>query len=197
MIKSKLFIDFDDTLVQSSKAYCLTYNDLFINNPNFVTADYTKNNDWNFAEVCPLMKNNTEVLFSHPLFFDNLEFFPNAIEVLHKLQKKYEIYIVTIGTLKNLELKAKFIHKKLPFIKNIILLSNEGCKMDKSIVNMQGTNDINNIFIDDNENNIFSQDKTPNLMKYCFGNEKPWNSKWKSMGGKWLNDWNEVGKELL
>ena len=195
---NKLFVDMDDCLTQSSKAYCQCYNDLFQNNPNFIPADYTKNNDWNFSEVAPLMKDNTELIFSHPLFFDNLEFFPNALEVLQELQKKYEIYIVTIGTLKNLELKAKFIHKKLPFIKNVILLSNEGCQMNKSIVDMSNhDNDEFNIFLDDNEGNLYSQQNTSNLVRYAYGIKKPWNSQWINQGGRHLKDWNEVRNALL
>ena len=38
----KLFIDFDDTIVETMRTYCTTYNHLYKNHPDYKFADYTK-----------------------------------------------------------------------------------------------------------------------------------------------------------
>ena len=97
-LQNKLYLDVDDTLTMSSKCYCDTYNFLYKHNPLFKPADYTKNNDWNFAIECPLAKDKTEMIFGSTYFFDLLEPFPNAKEVLLQLKEKYQIIFVSVGT---------------------------------------------------------------------------------------------------
>lgn len=197
-VKPKLFLDVDDTLIQSSKAYCDTYNLLYHSNSLFKTADYTKNFDWNFEKTCPLAKDSTEAIFGSQFFFDLVEIMPNAINILKKLKDKYQIILCSIGTFDNISLKTAYISDNLPFIDDFIGIVNSSCMMNKSIVNMKSNyNDENNIFIDDNEDNLLSQQGTSGLIRYCYGNTKPWNSKWLDMKGRWLMDWKEIEKVLL
>jgi len=196
--KPKLFLDIDDTLIQSSKAFCSVYNLLYHSNPLYKFADYTKNFDWNFSETCPLAKDKTEKLFGSQLFFDLVEPMPNAIDILKELKKKYQIISVSIGSYDNISLKTAYLSENFPFIDDFIGIVNSGCKMDKSIINMTSDyNSENNTFIDDNEGNLFSQQNTSGLIRYCYGNIKPWNKIWHDMNGRWLMDWNEIKEELI
>lgn len=185
----KLFIDFDDTIIETMRTYCRVYNFLYQFNKNYKFADYTKVTQWDFSDVCPLTIEDPNEIFESPLFFNTATLQPNANEILKELNKKYELYIVTIGTPRNIELKARWIGKRLPFIDNLILLYNKEIKMDKSIIDMSG-----GILIDDHINNLHSSNAQ---MKVCFngsGRELPWNKNWK---GIMVNTWIELEDVLL
>lgn len=182
----KLFIDFDNTIINTNKAFCEVYNSLYCFHPDFTPADYTKVTNYNFSCQCPLVNNPLE-LFEEELFFDVCEFIDvNTYEVLQKLNQKYKIIILSIGTPKNIANKAYWLEEKLPFINDYILIKNSGCTMDKSIVNAEGS-----IIIDDIPSNL----RTSNAeTKILFGKIYSWNTGWK---GKHCRDWSEVGRRLL
>lgn len=186
-MKQKLFLDFDSTITDSVKTFCDTYNILYNLHPDFIPADHTKNQHWNFKEVCPLEKNPLKI-FSHPLFFNKLEFMPDAEEIIKKLCEKYQVIICSLGCFDNISLKAQWIKNNLPYIKDAILLTNQGIKMDKGIVNMgyEGS-----IFIDDVESNLRSSNCPRPIL---FGKRFSWNSDWT---GEWCEGWIEVGDRLL
>ncbi|NFF75958.1 hypothetical protein FCV38_02895 [Clostridium sporogenes] len=182
MSKQKLILDFDGVIVNSIKSYCKTYNNKYKNHPKFKQADYTKLQRWDCQDECPLEK-QAEVIFSSKDFFNNLEFMPNAKEIIEKLSKEYDIIICSIGTPENISHKALWIKENLPCIKDTILISNQGCFMDKSMVNMKQC-----IFIDDNANNLNSSNAD---IKICFGKEYPYNKNW---NGLKVQDWGELYK---
>lgn len=186
MMKRKLFIDFDSTIVDTVMAYCNLYNFLFEAELGFIPADPSKNTDWNFDSTCPMVVGHVREMFEDPMFFYGLDFFDNAYAVLGGLNQKYDVQICTIGTYKNIEQKADWIRRELPFIKKSILLCNEDITMDKSMVNMSG-----GIFIDDRMDNLMSSNAG---LKLCFGKNFGWNKDWK---GLWLPDWVAVGNYLL
>lgn len=152
-------------------------------------ADHNKVNRYDLKDQCHLV-DHQENIFSSEEFFKNLEFMPEAKEVLEKLSNKYELIICTIGTLDNLSYKAQWIKNNLPFIKNVMLLSSavgaSGIKMDKSIANMKDS-----IFIDDHVDNLLSSNAE---LKICFGKKYLWNENW--VGERCYN-WSEVENLLL
>ena len=182
----KLFIDFDNTIINTNKAFCEVYNLLYHFHPEFKKADYTKIINYNFSCQCPLVNNPLE-LFEEELFFDVCEFInDNTYEVLKELNQKYKIIIVSIGTPENISHKAIWLKENLPFVEDYILIKNSNCTMDKSIVNMEG-----GIIIDDMPSNL----QTSNAeTKILFGKIYPWNTGWK---GEHCRDWSEVGRRLL
>ncbi|MCE5220036.1 MAG: hypothetical protein LLF98_01910 [Clostridium sp.] len=186
-MKQKLFLDFDSVIVDSVTAYTDTYNELYINKKGFIPADPELNKHWDFNEICPLEKNPLNI-FSHPLFFKFVEFMPNAENVIQKLNNKYQIIICSLGCYINIARKAKWIKDNMPYIKDAILLTNQGIKMDKGIVNM---NYPGSIFIDDVKSNLDSSNAE---RKILFGSRFDWNSEWT---GEWGRDWSEVGERLL
>lgn len=188
MDKPKFYVDFDITIVNSIKKICELYNSYWQYHPKFIPADHTKIQQYNFKDVCPLLTTALS-LFEDKLFFEDLEFIEhNTYEVLDKLNKKYQLIVVSVGTPKNIAMKANWLNNNLSFIKDYILLYNDGCKMDKSIVNMKGKG---NIFLDDIPSNLWS---TNCENKSLFGKIYPWNVGW---NGDWCKDWNEVEERFL
>lgn len=185
MKKTKLILDFDGTIVDSVKAFCSEYNIRYTERPGFKPANPNNVVKWNLLDECPVCPDIHEIFDSNE-FFNRLEFMDGALEVIKELNEKYEIIICSIGTLKNISEKASWIEKNLPFIKNTILINNEGVKMDKSIINMEGA-----YFIDDVSSNLYSSNA---LVKICFGKLAEWNENWTSIR---KYNWNEVKEYLL
>ncbi|MDD4376451.1 MAG: hypothetical protein PHR25_06735 [Clostridia bacterium] len=188
-MKQKLFIDFDNTIVNSTKAFCNIYNLRYYNHPNYIKADWQKSYLYNFGDVCPLLKTKEEVenIFCSETFFSALEFVNNnTVDVIDDLSKKYQIIITSIGWPKNIALKSLWIENKLPMIKEFILINNGDCAMDKRIVDMS-----NGIILDDVESNLISSNAD---LKVCFGYKHDKNNNWL---GEHCVDWEEVREKLL
>lgn len=187
-MKPKLFVDFDSTITASIKSFCKTYNFLYKYHESFKPADWTKVNQWDFGDQCPLLPDKQSVaeIFASKHFFKKLEFMPGAREVLYALHKEYDVVLVTIGDHVNLARKSMWIYQKLGFVKDVILLNNEGGKMDKSLVQMH-----NGIFIDDVASNLESSNAE---VKICYGQTYPWNEEWQ---GFRCENWNDVAKLLI
>lgn len=201
MIKPKAFIDFDSTLVNSVKAFCKVYSEKYKYFKDFTEPIHTQVYKWNLTDQCTLIQNNSDVeeIFASKRFFQQLEPFPNVIQSLKKLQEKYDITIVSIGNHKNIAYKCDYIHNNFSFIKGFIGIVNEHSVMDKSSIFMDGTNEKCNIFIDDNADNLFSQNHAKNLIRYCYADngEKEWNKAWLDINGRQLTNWSMAEKILM
>jgi 5'(3')-deoxyribonucleotidase len=88
----------------------------------------------------------------------------------------------------NIARKAKWIKNNMPYINDAILLTNQGIKMDKGIVNMDYPG---SIFIDDVKSNL---DSSNAKRKILFGKRFVWNREW---NGERCETWSEVGERLL
>lgn len=186
MSKQKLFLDYDDTIISAKKAYCETYNHFYRNNPEFKEAKWWLSEEWNMKDQCPLVT-NVENIFASKLFFDYADFMNgNTKEIIENLCDKYDVIIASIGTVDNIYHKSLWLKEDLPCIKQYIMLTNEGCKMNKSTINMQDS-----IFIDDVKSNL---DSSNAKIKICFGDIYDWNRNWNSYRA--IN-WTDVGRLLL
>lgn len=178
----KIFLDFDNTIVDSTKAICDMYNECYKDHKNFIPADPEKCFDWNFKDVCPLAPswwvNNC---FNTKQFFANLHLMKDAYGAIRRLSRKHEIYIVTIGDFRNIAYKSMFLEGNLPFVQNIICIRNENCNMNKEIVDMS-----DGILIDDNLENLKSSNAA---YKFVFGKECNYNKTTKYAR---LLDWKAV-----
>lgn len=192
-IRPTLFLDFDETLVNSMKAFCDAYNDIYNEDEGFVEADHENVHVYNFKDQCPLLSTSKEItdIFDSQNFFDALELKDCCLDVLHDYKHKFNYHIVTIGTLANLAKKALWIEENLPFIKDVTLISNGFNKMDKSMIDMQGSELLPNIFIDDHEDNIISSNCD---LKYCVASygDRQWNMKCEDK----LEDWTQIESKL-
>lgn len=189
MEKIKLFLDLDNTVTNSTRAFCSTFNHLYKYKEGFVPAQWDKVEKYNFSCQCNLLKTQRDVLeiFEDPIFFKKLRLInDNTYEIVRKLSEKYQIIVTSIGTPRNLARKTEYLEENLPFIKDYILLNNGNSKMDKSVVQMS-----EGILLDDVASNLLSSNAT---RKICFGKIYEWNADW---DGERCFDWTEVEKELL
>ena len=183
----KIFVDFDNTIIDSMFPFCATYNELYCGHPNFVPADPDLVTTWNAAEQIPLCSDINE-LFGHHLFFEFAKPLDEyTIPVLEKLSKHYELIICSIGVPANISKKAKYIEKHFTMIHQSVLLMQNNCKMDKSIVHMGS----DSIFIDDVVANLDSSDAG---FKICIGKEYQWNRNAQYVRCK---TWKDIGNILL
>jgi len=170
MSKRKIFFDMDGVIVNIQKAFCEVYNSEYKDYPNFIPADWTKNNKWNLKDVCPLIKSCEDIFNSAELFY-KLEFMDKyTFDVLKRLSEDYRIIICSAGSHFNISYKATWIKNKLPFVKEAVLLYNTSKQLcaKGELTNMQDS-----IFVDDLNKNLLESNA---FYRICFGEEFAWNA---------------------
>ena len=178
-----LYIDFDNTIVNTNKAICSLYDEDFKWYKKYKKVDWSLIDTWDFEELTCASKEYINYYFNQPRFFNRLEFMDNAFEVLLMLYEKYNITIVSMGYSPNLKGKEKWCEKHIPFLKREFI--NLKKFSDKSHIDMS-----DGILIDDSTKNL----KTSNAkMKICFGDETGWNNNW---NGLRCNNWYDVLRKL-
>lgn len=196
-MKRDLYIDFDSTIVNSDKAICEIYNENYKDYDGFVPADWRKHQNWAYTEICPLVhateENPVQVVkdyFGSQAFFDHLEFYPDAKEVIGKLTEKYKVIICTSAFPMNASRKVLWIEEHLKEVDEIIILINKsGNGYGKSRVAMM---EEDAIFIDDHPKNLYS---TKASQKYLFKfKETDFNGGW---DGPVVSNWKEIEELLL
>lgn len=177
----KLFIDFDNTIANSSEVIVDMLNEHFDKNENF-----EKLRKYDFSDLFPECSYwDIEKLFNSDEMFERLKIFPNMIETVDAFKDFFdEISIVTIGTKDNLENKKRFLKEN-----NLELtfygIENNG-RSDKSSVDMH-----NGVFIDDHIGCLHSSNaKIKILMKNVENGE--WNKVEPNDDIYVVNNWYEV-----
>jgi len=105
-----IFIDFDNTIVKTAKAFCK------IVNKNFDKDIYWRNISTYNLEEFELSDKIVGNIFESKEFFNELEEFDNAVKSVEQLSKKNNVYIVSKGTNKHLALKRMWFKYNLPEI---------------------------------------------------------------------------------
>lgn len=196
-MKRDLYIDFDSTIVNSDKAIAAIYNETYKDYQDFVPADWRKHENWAYTGICPLIhqheENPVQVVkdyFSSQAFFDYLEFYSDAKEVIGRLTEKYKVIICTSAFPMNAARKVLWIEEHLPEVDEIIILINKfGNGYGKSRVAMM---EEEAIFIDDHPENLYS---TKASQKYLFKfKNTDYNQSW---DGPVVSSWKEVEALLL
>lgn len=177
----KLFIDFDNTIANSSEVIVDMLNEHFDKNENF-----EKLRKYDFSDLFPECSYwDIEKFFNSDEMFERLKIFPNMIETVDAFKGFFdEISIVTIGTKDNLENKKRFLKEN-----NLELtfygIENNG-RSDKSSVDMH-----NGVFIDDHIGCLHSSNaKIKILMKNVENGE--WNKVEPNDDIYVVNNWYEV-----
>lgn len=177
----KLFIDFDNTIANSSEVIVDMLNEHFDKNENF-----EKLRKYDFSDLFPECSYwDIEKFFNSDEMFERLKIFPNMIETVDAFKDFFdEISIVTIGTKDNLENKKRFLKEN-----NLELtfygIENNG-RSDKSSVDMH-----NGVFIDDHIGCLHSSNaKIKILMKNVENGE--WNKVKPNDDIYVVNNWYEV-----
>lgn len=177
----KLFIDFDNTIANSSEVIVDMLNEHFDKNENF-----EKLRKYDFSDLFPECSYwDIEKFFNSDEMFERLKIFPNMIETVDAFKDFFDkISIVTIGTKDNLENKKRFLKEN-----NLELtfygIENNG-RSDKSSVDMH-----NGVFIDDHIGCLHSSNaKIKILMKNVENGE--WNKVEPNDDIYVVNNWYEV-----
>ena len=177
----KLFIDFDNTIANSSEVIVDMLNEHFGKSENF-----EKLRKYDFSDLFPECSYwDIEKFFNSDEMFERLKIFPNMIETVDAFKDFFdEISIVTIGTKDNLENKKRFLNEN-----NLELtfygIENNG-RSDKSSVDMH-----NGVFIDDHIGCLHSSNaKIKILMKNVENGE--WNKVEPNDDIYVVNNWYEV-----
>lgn len=196
-MKRDLYIDFDSTIVNSDKAICSIYNDTYKDYDGFEPADWRKHRNWAYKHICPLIHEHEEYpvqvvkdYFGSQEFFDRLEFYEDAKEVIGHLTQKYKVIICTSAFPMNASRKVLWIEEHLPMVDEIIILIDKsGNGYGKSRVAMM---EEDAIFIDDHPKNLYS---TKAAQKYLYKfKETDYNGDW---DGPVVSSWKEVESLLL
>lgn len=176
MYNGKIFVDFDETIVESIDSIRAIIYEKYNKNIN-------RPKKWNFGDVAPfLSKDELESMFDSDKFFEYLKPKRYACEVLHELSKDYEINVVTVASDIAFPKKIAYLNGLMPYINDIIQIK---FGQSKSLVDMSGS-----IFFDDSEKNLFEC----NAMKPVMFENIPgaeWNSKW---NGDKISSWEQAYK---
>lgn len=179
MSKPSLLLDYDGSIFDSPKAICKTYNLLFKNHIGFIPADHTKLKQYDMKDLCPLC-DDVLTLFETKLFFEFLEPFENAIEIIKLLAETLDITIVSVGTPENIKLKIDSFHQWFgDLVKFVPIISyDRTCKMDKSPLdsNMKICLDDSLECLDSyHESNIKGRGVMATNFNIIYGREYDWN----------------------
>lgn len=158
------FIDIDDTLTKSSELLCKMYEEF-----HGERVYHGKLWRYDMTDVLPKLKDGELVeYFEDDLFYQQVEFFEDAIETLNELANYgHKIILLTHGSPLNNANKLIYLSPRLPFDHSIITMSND---IDKSIVDKEGA-----YFVDDKVENLKG-----NGTRFCFKpyGETEYNQDW-------------------
>lgn len=135
-----LYIDFDNTIVNSSEVIVKMLNEKFGEN-----KDWKKLRRYDFKDLFPSRSYwEIEKCFESDKMFEEIELFPEVYETLNSFKDKFDrMSVVTIGTDINLEKKRRFVKDRFSFDIELIGIKNDG-RSNKGSVDMR-----NGVFIDD------------------------------------------------
>lgn len=135
-----LYIDFDNTIVNSSEVIVKMLNEKFGEN-----KDWKKLRRYDFKDLFPSCSYwEIEKYFESDKMFEEIELFPEVYETLNSFKDKFDrMSVVTIGTDINLEKKRRFVKDRFSFDIELIGIKNDG-RSNKGSVDMR-----NGVFIDD------------------------------------------------
>lgn len=182
--KRKLFLDFDNTIVNTTQAIVSLYNEDFQYYKDFNPVNWRTVDTYNFEECTLASKDYINTYFNQPRFFYRLICMSNAALALNFLANKFDITIVSLGFSPNLKGKVEWLYNyyeiddQLPF--NFTGVNMKEYK-DKSHINMSG-----GILVDDNARMLETSNAST---KICFGEVHSWNDTWTGLRAK---DWKEL-----
>ena len=174
MSRPKLFLDFDNTIVDTIAAVVSLYNEDYASHEDFVQVDPKDVTSWEFTECNLATYEEIDRYFSDERFFQRVKLYPSAGQVLRSLSHRYDITIVSHGYANNLKLKEEWVKDNL--FKEIL---DSSCNAEFIGVNWETHNDKSHV---DMSNSIFVDDSIRNLetssakYKILYGEHMDWNN---------------------
>ena len=180
-VNTKIFLDCDDTIINSSK--CII--DL-LNKKNSSNKTIDDLSDFYYRSIDPNISSNDIIkLFESDEFWNSVQYNFDFLIYKEFINNNFDVEIVSCGTKLNLEKKKKYI-KDVGY-KFTGILMNDNTSLCKSCVNMQG-----GIQIDDN---IRSIENTNAAIKILLKNEHnfPWNNPKPNIDNLYVvQNWKEI-----
>lgn len=170
-------IDCDGVITNTVRMFIQLNNELNNRNDNWQDV-----RQWDFKDVATNFKSKAEIdeFFNHKRLYKNPTFFDNCIEVLNRLNKKYEVAIVTAGQSKNTRNKLEMFEKYLPDINVIPIMSPNFTLNNKDMIKC-------NIILDDHIRNLHNTDADLRVLFEPY-NRMEWNNGWEGQMCKtWLD----------
>lgn len=180
MSRPKLFLDFDNTIVDTIAAVVSLYNEDYVNHDGFVAINPKDVTSWEFTECNLATYEEIDMYFGDKRFFQRVKLYPSAGQVLRSLSHRYDITIVSHVYASNLKLKEEWIKDKL--FKEIF---DNSCNAEFIGVNWETHNDKSHV---DMSNSIFVDDSIRNL--------ETSSAKYKILYGEYM-DWNNTNIEFI
>lgn len=133
--KVNLYVDADDTVLQSSEAVIQ-----ILNTKNGTNKSINDLRDWGYKSIDGSLKHeDVEAIYNSPEFFSIVETNPGFDKMIEKLDGKVNVTIVTKGRAENLELKRQYFTNRYDDVKFCgILFDAEDHNFNKSMVDMRG-----------------------------------------------------------
>lgn len=183
----KLFLDADDTILNSSETIIEILNDKHNLHPRKTIKDLTS---WNFNSIYPMTRKDLMSIFESDEFFERVTFKKGFLEFYNKFKNTFKIIIVTKGTLENLKKKSKFFKKFLPDAEIQGLILTEEQSFDKSLIDMTG-----GIQVDDRMDCLSNTKASIKILIKNF-NEFPWNNMYNTVIDNLyaVNTWEEISE---
>ena len=177
---TKLFLDFDNTIVDTIAAVVSIYNEDYASHEGFIQVDPKDVTSWEFTECNLATYEEIDKYFGDKRFFQRVKLYPSAGQVLRSLSHRYDITIVSHGYASNLKLKEEWVKDKL--FKEIF---DNSCNAEFIGVNWETHNDKSHV---DMSNSIFVDDSIRNL--------ETSSAKYKILYGEYM-DWNNTNIEFI
>lgn len=179
--KPTLYIDFDNTLVNSIKKIVELWQRKYNGTSRYKPIHWTEIETYDFKEL-NVSKDEIKEFFNTKEFFQKLEFCDNAEVIIKFLYEQgFKIVFVSMGQPENLALKKEWLSKH-NILKNTEFIGIDiNNYKDKSHIDMS-----DGILIDDE---IRYLETSNAVKKVCFGDEYEWNRDWL---GKRCWNWYEV-----
>ena len=180
MSKTKLFLDFDNTIVDTIAAVVSLYNEDYSSHDGFVPINPKDVTSWEFKECNLATYEEIDKYFGDERFFQRIKLYLGARQALRSLSRMYDIAIVSHGYAKNLKLKEKWVKDKL--FKEIF---DSSCNAEFIGVDWKEYSDKSHVDMSDS---IFVDDSIKNL--------ETSNAKYKILYGEYM-DWNNMNNEFI
>ena len=182
--KRKLYIDLDNTFIDTISCITDLYNEDFSAYPKYRFVHPYQVNTWDFEELKLADREYINMYFNQPRFFSHVEFMDNAKEVVNRLKEHFDITFISLGTYANLRLKEKWLKENVPYAKFKGL--NTETYNDKSSIDMS-----DGALIDDMTKMLETSNAAT---KICFGDDYPWNE---SSDFHRCRNWYDVERYLM
>ena len=180
MNKPVIYLDFDSTLVNSTRRLTEILNDIYSTN-----VDWKDIKEYNCQDQFKTVTvDEIEAIFDREDFFQGLEVFDNAFQVMKMYEDVFDWRIVTIGTSTNLRNKQRWCQQNIPI--KFVFHGIEQKGMGKACVDMSG-----GIIIDDHIDNIRSSNADYKLL-YRGGIPTEWNTQLPTETFIEVNGWNTL-----